>query len=216
MKEDSRAGMIKWVVFDLGGVLLDVDFGRVVNRFTELTRFSEPEVAGRLAPLRLFERLGVGAISVEAACEEVRGALGTHLTDLQIVEASNRELGDLRQDTRTLIGELRSQVQVSCLSNTNAVHWEALIRHYGILELFESPMASQILQLAKPGQEIYDRAAAVLGSSPDALLFIDDRLENVLGAQQAGWHATHYRGDAELRSVLCEYGLLTKNDRTAE
>jgi putative hydrolase of the HAD superfamily len=99
-----------------------------------------------------------------------------------------------------------NQCMVGCLNNeareTNEYRFVAfLLRRY-----FKVAFSSCYVGLRKPHVEIYRRAIDVLGVSPERILFIDDRQENVDGAVHAGMTAIRFEGDTALRAKLAEYG----------
>ena len=73
---------------------------------------------------------------------------------------------------------------------------------------FDRRFASQIVGHAKPGAKIYAEVARHLGVASDAMLFFDDREENVDAALKLGWQARLYRGHNDLMSGLTEFGLV--------
>jgi len=89
----------------------------------------------------------------------------------------------------------------SCLSNTNAQHWEMMSdpRRTDIWRAFRAldrRLASHLLGMSKPDRAIYDAATRALEATPSEILFFDDRAENVAAAREAGWRAEVIRADA--------------------
>lgn len=111
------------------------------------------------------------------------------------------------ESTVQLLPVLKARVTVGCLSNTNSIHWNELLRRYEMMQLFEHRFASQQLGCAKPNPTIYHRVEDLMGVSPEHILFFDDRAENVEAANQRGWHGRLYRNYLGLKSDLGEWGL---------
>ena len=125
-----------------------------------------------------------------------------------MVDAVNAELGETIKTTAELLPQIRFRTRVGCLSNTNSIHWEQLLKRYSFMSDFDRRFASQLVGHAKPGREIYLRVADLLGARPHEIVFFDDKQENVSTAQQLGWNARLYKNHSGLISDLLEFGVL--------
>lgn len=193
----------EWVIFDLGGVLLEVNHRRIIERLHTMTSHSPVEVEARLrgAPF-LHDRFMIEEVSPERITEVVNKTLERELSQSDVIEALNAELGPEISTTVELLPTLKRKTQVACLSNTNSIHWDKLLRDYRFMGAFDRRFASQILGCAKPGREIYERVVQHLGVHPHRILFFDDRDENVESALRAGWRARKYTNHAQLMEDL--------------
>jgi putative hydrolase of the HAD superfamily len=200
---------IDWILFDLGGVLLEVNQSRVFSRFETLTDIPASVIGERLTSAPFFrDQFIVREFSPREIAEEVNGTLGVRLTTSDIVEAVNAELGAEISSTATLLPNLRRKTKVGCLSNTNSIHWDKLLRSYPFMQNFDRRFASQILGFAKPGKEIYEKTAEYLNAQPRQILFFDDKMENVETARRLGWNAHQYVGHEGLQESLLRFGVL--------
>jgi putative hydrolase of the HAD superfamily len=138
---------------------------------------------------------------------EVNRILKTGLTETQVTAAFNAELGATIETTSAVLPSLKRRTQVGCLSNTNSIHWDHLLKAYDFMSHFDRRFASQLLGSAKPGREIYRKVIELLGARPDQILFFDDKVENVATAQTLGWHARVYRDHATFQNDLEVFGL---------
>ena len=107
-----------------------------------------------------------------------------------------------------LLDRLRPHYTLACLSNTNAVHWEDILDGHGLRPCFDRHYASHLLGMAKPDPEVYGFVAEDLGRAAAEIVFFDDSLENVAGAQDLGMKAYRVEGLAELSRRLDALGLL--------
>jgi len=199
---------VEWVLFDLGGVLVNVDQARI---FTNLARNSglDPDFVKEqlLRAVPLNSDFITKEYLPKQIAREVNVALGTSLSETQVVESINAELGETIGSTAELLTSLRSKVRIGCLSNTNSIHWDRLLNCYSFMSEFDRRFASQIVGHAKPGARIYIEVAKHLGVSGNEILFFDDREENIEAALKLGWHAKLYREHGNLISDLGEFGL---------
>lgn len=137
--------------------------------------------------------------------QHVNETLSTALSTTDVVDALNAELGSVITTTADILPSLQRKVKIGCLSNTNSIHWDKLLQSYSFMQNFDRRFASQILGCAKPGREIYEKTAGLLGANPRQILFFDDKLENVESAQRLGWHARLYSGHEKFLSDLSEF-----------
>lgn len=157
----------------------------------------------------LQTRYESGELDDNSFCDLFRESLNTRVANLALLEAA----GDIFEPNReivTLLHELkRSGLPMGILSNTCAAHWQDAISKYVFLnDCFQTFALSHELKAAKPGREIYVRAANLIGSRPSEVFFVDDRADNVVGACEAGYDAVLYESVAGLREDLLVRGVL--------
>jgi len=200
---------VEWVLFDLGGVLVDVDQSRIFEGLARKTGLEARQIKDTLLrAIPLNTEFIVREYLPSQLTEEVNRALGATISESDVVAALNAELGETIHTTAALLPELRSRVSIGCLSNTNSIHWDRLLGGYPFMQHFDRRFASQLVGHAKPGKEIYQVVADRLSVRPDKILFFDDKEENVRTAQLLGWHAHVYRDDAGLLSTLRDFQVL--------
>lgn len=200
---------VEWVLFDLGGVLVDVEQVRIFNMLASYSGLKSDFVAQRLLdvlPLN-SDFITREYLPIEVTAD-VNQALGTNLHQDDVIKAVNAELGATIQTTADLLPRLRFRTKIGCLSNTNSIHWEELLRNYAFMNDFDRRFASQLVGHAKPGKEIFLTVADMLDVNPKDILFFDDKQENVSMAQKLGWNARVYQGPSVLMTDLKEFGLL--------
>ena len=177
---------VEALVFDLGGVLLDVQLQRTLRAFEALD----------------FRDLELGLITQEEFAEAVRRTFPAvaAIPDEQLLEAWNAMLMPFDVQRVELLRELGKRCPVYLLSNTNLPHRirfrESFRERFGgsFDELFVRCFYSDELHLRKPDPEIYRSVARQIGTPPGKLLFIDDNAANVSAARGEGWQACHLTG----------------------
>src|SRR5574337_1160605 len=118
---------IKNIIFDLGGVLLNLDYSLTTKAFRKIA----PALGGfdaiynRQKDKRLFEDFETGVISAQQFRERIRGLLQKNVEDNVIDAAWNSMLLDFPPDRLRLLENLRSQYRLFLLSNTNEIHFQA-------------------------------------------------------------------------------------------
>ena len=199
---------IDWVLFDLGGVLLEVVQPRIFHHLQQLTNIPAVTIEHKLKGAPFFrEDFMVKEFTPSEITERVNEVLGQKLGEVDVVAALNAELGAEISATADLLPTLQRKAKVGCLSNTNSIHWDKLLSSYTFMQSFDRRFASQILGCSKPGKDIYEKVAANLGTHPREILFFDDKPENVEAAQRLGWHARVYTNHERFIADLAEMGL---------
>lgn len=197
---------VDWILFDLGGVLLDVEQPRIFSRLQSLADVPASAIEQRLKSAPFFrDELMVKEFSPVEIAGHVNEVLRTTLSTDEVVDALNSELGAVISSTADLLPRLQRKVKVGCLSNTNSIHWDKLLQSYSFMRSFDRRFASQLLGCAKPHREIYERTSELLSAHPRQILFFDDKLENVESAQRLGWHARQYTGHERILADLAEF-----------
>jgi putative hydrolase of the HAD superfamily len=181
------------IIFDLGGVLLNIDYLKTETAFHELGFGEFKNMYTQYSANRLFENLETGLVSNEAFYEElVKKANGT-INEDQIRNAWNAMLLDFRQESLAFLEQLGENHQLFLLSNTNAIHHEAFGKIFesetgkpALDDYFKKAYYSHQLGLRKPGKEIFEFIMKDSDLEPGETLFIDDSYNNIETAGQLG------------------------------
>ena len=175
-------------IFDLGGVIFGITNEPVIRFWTECAGMPPREIAAKFGADRdYYERFETGEVSPEEYRAHVCGMLGTQLSDEEFDRGWNRIYLDVVPGIESMLTELRKYLRLVVLTNTNGIHApEWRIRYSEILAHFEKIFASHEIGARKPGAEAFQIVLDHLKVNPDRVVFIDDRLENVRGAEAVG------------------------------
>lgn len=191
MKEIEMKG-IKNIVFDLGGVLIDLERQRCIEAFEKIGigKIAYYVKEGRVEDL--FYQSEIGAISSSEFCQEVRKRTASEVADQDIIWAWNQLLGNISNDKKELLLKLKTQYRLFLLSNTNDMHWQHCVeekfhyRNFQVTDYFERVFLSYEMHLLKPSTLIYEEVLNAAQLKADETLFIDDSLANCQGANKVG------------------------------
>jgi len=195
---------IEIVLFDLGGVLIELSPLRSMGRF-----FSEPNeeaVWQRWLACPWVRRFERGHCEPDVFARGMVESWSMSAPPEDFLEAFVRWPRGLMPGARELAHAVRARVPIGCLSNTNPLHAERHATEEGVYDLFDHRFLSHELGLVKPDREIYDHVVARLGCPAERVLFLDDNQINVDGARSAGLRAERARGLAETRAALARHG----------
>ncbi|MBA2421881.1 MAG: HAD family phosphatase [Chitinophagales bacterium] len=205
----AHSNHIKSIIFDYGGVIIDVDYSRTHTAFERLGVSHFKEQYSQLRQQPLFDDFETGKTSEKTFRSELNKLFGTSFSDAQIDDAWNAMLLGIREDRITLLKDLYPQYDLFLLSNTNFIHLKFitkyLIRTYQRADLesyFKKVYYSFVIGVRKPHPDIFKRVINENNLSPSETLFIDDSLPNVEAAKALGFNAVLYKPADDLRSVV--------------
>jgi len=184
---------VKNIIFDLGGVILNLDNRRTEDAFTALGVKKFREYFGHGFAADFFKDYEVGKIDDRQFIDSVRRLTGVAASDRAIVDSWNALLLDFPAERIQLLKELRKNYRLFLFSNTNALHLAALQQIWvdtfgkGALdEYFEKTYYSHLLGMRKPDRESFEHILKENQLIGAETLFVDDAIINVEGAEQAG------------------------------
>ncbi|MCS6968908.1 MAG: HAD family phosphatase [Cytophagales bacterium] len=186
------------IIFDLGGVLLNIDIPRTIAAFSEAIGKDFSRWYSQHKQSALFDAFEIGKITPEQFRQQLRQELQTDLSDAEIDRCWNAMLIDFPQHRLALLEEIGKKRRIFLLSNTNAIHkaaFDSLMQQQHGIEsfssFFEQDYYSHLLGMRKPNAEIFLYLIEKHGLKPQETLFIDDTLQHVEGARKAGLQALH-------------------------
>jgi glucose-1-phosphatase len=200
------AGSVDVVVFDLGGVLIELTGVRAMLELTGIE--SEEELWRRWLTCRWVRRFESGGCSETEFAAGVVADWQLEISPAAFLEAFRRwPVGPL-PGAAELVARTRASVATGCFSNTNVLHWRDHIAAWPLASLFDHRFLSFELGLLKPDVAAFAQVAGMLGVPAERVLFLDDNAVNVAGASAAGFQAARAAGVDEARQRLAEAGVL--------
>jgi HAD superfamily hydrolase (TIGR01509 family) len=199
--------MIRTIIFDLGGVIINLRYQTTIEAFSRLCGFDVSPLYTQHQQNPLFDRYEMGQISSEDFRAGLRSLLGIEAPDAAIDAAWNAMLLDIPPARVALLQQLRSQGRIFLLSNTNEIHKAACDRIFAdtfgsdltLSGLFDHAYYSHLIGDRKPHSTIFQRVLAEQDLDPSETLFIEDTRQHILGAQGVGLQTIHLTGD---RTIL--------------
>lgn len=185
---------LKNIIFDLGGVLLDIDYSKTEKAFQQLGFEHFKNMYSQYKANEIFEKLETGHISDQAFYAElIREANGT-INQQQIDEAWNAMLLHFRISSLDYLKELSKHYQLYLLSNTNYIHQQAFQKIFisqtcqtSLDDYFTHAYYSHIVGLRKPDTDIFEFVLKDAGLNAAESIFIDDSFNNIDTAKKMGF-----------------------------
>lgn len=196
---------IKNIIFDLGGVILNLDNKRTEDAFTSLGVKDIRSYFGLGHAASFFKEYEMGRISDRQFIDSIRELTGLSVSDASIVDSWNALLLDFPAERFQLLTQLRKSYRLFLFSNTNAIHMTAFQKIYvetfggGSLEdHFEKTYYSHLLGMRKPDRASFEYILKENQLNAAETMFVDDAIVNVEGAEQAGLRGLFLRPGVSL------------------
>ncbi|WP_433637887.1 glucose-1-phosphatase [Kluyvera georgiana] len=175
-------------IFDLGNVIVDIDFNRVLGTWSDLARVPLAQLKQRFTMGEAFHQHERGEISDEAFAKAMCHDLELPLSYEQFAHGWQAVFVALRPEVIDIMQTLREQGhRVVVLSNTNALHTTFWPDEYPqIYAAADHVYLSQEMGMRKPEARIYQRVLELEGFSAADAVFFDDNADNIEGANQLG------------------------------
>ena len=199
---------IKNIVFDLGGVLVDLDFKNAINGLQQAGFANVKEQLQAFDQDGIFKKFELGEIDSDQFRTAIRENSTVTLTDEEVDTLWNSMLLEVPRKKLELILDLRSKYMVYLLSNTNAIHWDYVCKNafnyrgFRVNDYFEETFLSFEMHLAKPDKAIFEKVLHEANLLPEETLFIDDSEANCKAAEELGIHAHHYHIGEDLSKIF--------------
>jgi putative hydrolase of the HAD superfamily len=191
------------LLFDLGGVIMGLDWDRAFQRWGRASHVP-PEALATLftfdEPYERHERGEIGELDYYAA---LRRSLAIDIDDDELRAGWRAVFTEPVHETVSLLEKLKDRVPLYAFSNSNAAHqavWSRKFRQ--ALANFRRVFVSSEMGLRKPERASFDLIAREIGVAPGRILFFDDTLANVEGARHAGLQAVRVGGPDDVRNAV--------------
>jgi len=212
---------IKNIIFDLGGVLLDIDYRRSIDAFEKLGLENFEAMFSQFKADELFEKLETGAVDEATFYAAIKERAMQPITNQDIDKAWNALLLHFRPDSLAFLEKLSLQYKIYLLSNTNSIHLKCFkqlfIEETGrscLDDYFTKAWYSNEIGLRKPGNEVFKFVLQQEDLQAAETLFIDDTSVNIDTARIMGFK-THLLLPTERIELLDIDGIQQKDHFTS-
>ena len=203
----------KALLFDIGNVVIDVDFERVARAFAAASGSSWQTLLQKFQPDAAYQAHERGEIGWAEYCDHLRRLLDLELDDRTLAEGWNAVFVGPCEGIEEVLTQLPDSVRRFAFSNTNATHRDYFqVRYHDLLAHFEVVYCSHQLGLRKPDPLAFTQVMAAMRLPAEQILFFDDSPENVRAARGVGMSATQIRSPQDTRDALERTGLLRRTD----
>ena len=209
MPNQYNLSNIKAIVFDIGNVLIDIDYEKTIRSFQTLATINFHSIVSYHKQIDIFNQFEKGKVSTAQFVSTLRQYLRPDVTDSQIITAWNTMLVHYPEQKIRILQSLSEKFQLYALSNINELHIAEMNanvnRLFGLQafsDLFNKAYYSNEVGWRKPEPELYQLVLNEINVLPEQILFIDDKLENLIPTQQLGIQTHHLKHPNDLYSLL--------------
>ncbi len=203
----GQAPNFKNILFDLGGVILDINVQATLKQFYELGFPAELMQFPNSMTTDLYFRYETGKLDTEQFRNEIRKAAGVEMTDHAFDEAWNAMLVRFPEERIVLLKRLSKRYNLYMLSNTSSLHVKVFEKMY--LEVAGEPMQKVFKKIYysheigwhKPDREAWEYVLNDAHIKAEETLFLDDNIHNIKASQELGFQAIHIHERIQLMSL---------------
>ena len=195
------------LLFDLGGVLIDVDYHKTIDAFAQLGVQNPSDLYNQFGQNQLFDQYEKGEVSGKFFLEQLKPLTKFDTIESDIVTAWNAMIGDFPTEKLDFIAELSQHNPCFLLSNTNEIHLKKAIENLqktgfkNLDDLFIKCYYSHMIGKRKPEVKTFKWIIDQMGMEASKVLFIDDSPQHIEGAKKAGLQVIYYKEDSDLFSI---------------
>ncbi|MCM1293108.1 MAG: HAD family phosphatase [Bacteroides sp.] len=203
--------MIKNLLFDLGGVIMNIRRRSCVEAFERLGMKDADTLLGEYEQSGVFAGIENGSLSPEQFHDEIRRIIGRDVTDKEIDDAFCAFLIGIPTNRLDALEEYHKHFRCYVLSNTNPIMWNSKIasefrkQGHNIDYYFDGTVTSFEVKAMKPDPKIFEAVVEKYGIKPEETLFLDDSNANCEAAERIGFKTLHVAPGTEMYDLLKQY-----------
>ena len=197
------------LLFDLGRVVIDIDFNKTLACWAGHAGCEPAHLAGRFSWRdEFYQQHEKGEISDAAFFEGLRSSLGIKLSDAQLLEGWNAIFVGEMPGISRLLARAAKHLPLYAFSNTNGAHVEHFSPRYAaVLGHFREIFLSSAIGLRKPDAAAYDHVVKAIGAPAPRIIFFDDLAENIEAARARGLIGVHVTSPGDVGDALAALGI---------
>jgi len=203
---------VKAIIFDLGGVLIDLDFSNFYNKIIIQSPLNKPQTPIILEFFRQSDMYHQGNMTddefYQLACDLLQVCM---LNQSDFFDAFNSIISGFNSNVAEIINKLResNQYKLIALSNVNSSHWDYILnKKWNFIDWFDELILSHETHLIKPNPKIFEYAIKKAGCKPRQIVYIDDGLNNIRSAKELGIICIKYTNSEELLEELIKLNII--------
>ncbi len=202
---------IRNIIFDFGGVIINIDYSAIVKSFRKLGIKNFDTIYSQSKQIPLFDDFEKGFISSYEFRNQIRKITHLNVADKVIDKAWNSIILDIPDKRVKLLENIKNNYRTFMLSNTNEIHYNVYTdnfkKKYGyknFSELFEKAYFSFKLGMKKPHKEIFEYVLYQNNLIPEETLFIDDSAQNFDEAKKIGIQTYYIKKEEDITDIFID------------
>jgi HAD superfamily hydrolase (TIGR01509 family) len=198
---------IKNIIFDLGGVIMNLDVPKTIRAFDALGIKNIVNDTGHHYQYSFFYDFEIGQISEDTFLQSLSNISKKSNSFREIKQAWNTMILDIPKDRIDFLKSLKEEYNLFLLSNTNSIHQRKFLKEfednygYSFKKLFIKTYYSHEIGIRKPDLEVFNFVLKNSSLIPEETLFVDDSLTNIKSAENSGMNTFHIK-NYNIKSIL--------------
>jgi putative hydrolase of the HAD superfamily len=193
------------ILFDLGGVVFDIDLQRALARWAETSSCDAALLQARFSHDEAGRRYEIGKITDAAYFQSLRAALRIDLSDAGLLDGWNAIFVGEMPGISGVLAREAARRPLYAFSNTNPAHQAYFSQHFAdVLSHFRQVFTSSDIGLRKPDAAAFRYVVKAIGVPAGRILFFDDAAANIAGARACGLQAVHVTTRSTVADTLVD------------
>lgn len=200
---------VKALLFDLGGVVIDIDFQRIFHKWSVHAQLPVAQISDAFSADHAYQQHERGEISGQQYHQYLQRRIGMQLSYAEFVEGWNDIMISTFDSSIEILQSLKGRLPLYAFSNANELHkqhWQA--RFTDQMSHFDQVFVSSDIGLRKPEPLAYQTVLAEIGCAAEEVLFFDDLSENIAAAAELGVQTVQVLSPDDIRQALKARSLL--------
>jgi FMN phosphatase YigB (HAD superfamily) len=204
----TASKIYKAIFFDLGGVLVDVDWAGYRRGLAEIGCLMPGDVIpGYHDDVRFIVEFMTGRASVSSFWSSCRSAYGWNADDASLSSLWGQVLSPFDYSSRLISHLTEAGLKLGIMSDTDPIHWETQNRSFEFLKRFEASAVSFELGVMKPDKSFPQYLMERLNVDSSECVIIDDKTHLIEGYKEQGFSAFHWQGSSSVQELLQFIGM---------
>jgi HAD superfamily hydrolase (TIGR01509 family) len=193
---------IELVIFDLGRVLVDFDFLKVIRHLKRHSPRSKAQIRTYFKTTPLWDAFERGTVTPREFFKHLQKDLQLKDLDFKTFMPMWNNIFEEMDDSVAILKRLKGKYQLAMISNVNRMHWEHVSKNHSFMKWFDIPIASYAVGHRKPELEIYNLTLKKAKMPANRSIFIDDVKAHIHAANSIGIRGHHFQNAKKLRGDL--------------
>tara|TARA_E500000331_G_C17192312_1_gene685484 strand:+ start:695 stop:1312 length:618 start_codon:yes stop_codon:yes gene_type:complete len=198
---------VKALLFDLGGVIVNLDYHKTINAFEALGVTNAEILYNQFSQTEIFNDFETGCLSGKEFINLMKHQISTHSSESEIKKAWNAMILGFEEAKLEQIKRYSEKIPCYLLSNTNEIHLAYIQSLLGKMPfknlelLFNKCYYSHIIGKRKPHKETFEWVLNDMGYTPEDVLFIEDSPQHIEGAKTINLNTLYFTKERNLEEI---------------
>lgn len=208
-RANSLAGvwLIKGIIFDIGGVLVDVKIKSFLEHFVRETGMNKEQLYSMIVMGGEWELFEKGLITEEQLKDRIEKDHGIKPEVMDRMSESWRNTLKLMPETINIVKKLKGKYKLVALSNVDENTTKICLDRFNFYHHFDEVVLSWKVHLRKPEPEIYEYVLKIMNLKPEEVVFIDNYPVNLPAAKKMGIKTVLFKNPKQLERDLKKFGI---------